>query len=116
MCNLTSFYPLSHSALQAGPQVQTRDQAGEEGEAAGPGWAEGCWQGRHPHQETPCAACWWDTPNINIIHINIIHINVVEQRPHCSDVLNFFTWKKTNEANINFRTLSIGRGVSCRRL
>lgn len=27
---------LSHTAVQAGPQVQARDQAGEEAEAAGP--------------------------------------------------------------------------------
>lgn len=27
---------ISHTAVQAGPQVQARDQAGEEAEAAGP--------------------------------------------------------------------------------
>lgn len=54
---------LSHTAVQAGTQVQARDQAGEEAEADGSRWAEGSWKGRYPYQEASCHPYRWAIKN-----------------------------------------------------
>lgn len=49
----------SYPAVQAGPQIQAWDQAGEETETAGSCWTEGCWKGRRAHQEATSPPCRW---------------------------------------------------------